>query len=62
MADRDRIQIIAKSLYRSLLSQGFDKKDVIVLASELLEQLLSEERTDMVDGLLEAPGDRPLGG
>lgn len=40
MARRNReVQILAKSIYRDMTSQGFDKSDIVSLATALLDQL-----------------------
>jgi hypothetical protein len=33
------VQILAKSIYRDMTSQGFDKSDIVNLATALLDQL-----------------------
>lgn len=33
------VQILAKSIYRDMTSQGFDKSDIVSLATALLEQV-----------------------
>lgn len=43
MARRNReVQILAKSIYRDMTSQGFDKSDIVNLATALLEQVTSK--------------------
>jgi hypothetical protein len=48
MNDRDRaIQILVRSLYRDLKAQGFDDKQILAVAIELVGKVteeLSEER------------------
>ncbi len=40
MARRNRkVQILAKSIYRDMTSQGFDKNDIVNLATALLDEL-----------------------
>jgi hypothetical protein len=40
MTRRNReVQILAKSIYRDMTSQGFDKSDIVNLATALLNQL-----------------------
>jgi hypothetical protein len=40
MMRRNReVQILAKSIYRDMTSQGFDKSDIVNLATALLDQL-----------------------
>ncbi len=40
MARRNRkVQILAKSIYRDMTSQGFDKSDIVNLATALLDEL-----------------------
>lgn len=42
MVRRNReVQILAKSIYRDMTSQGFDKSDIVNLATALLDQLTS---------------------
>lgn len=33
------VQILAKSIYRDMTAQGFDKNDIVNLATALLEEL-----------------------
>ncbi|MEM9490455.1 MAG: hypothetical protein AAGC55_15010 [Myxococcota bacterium] len=43
MSHRDRgVQILAKSIYRDLTAQGFAKRDIVNLATALLDQLTSK--------------------
>lgn len=40
MSDRNRgVEILAKSIYRDLMAQGFAKRDVVNLATALLDQV-----------------------
>jgi len=39
------LAILAKTIYRELRSSGFEARDVIALASELLAQVVSEVRS-----------------
>ena len=43
--DSRALAILAKSIYRELRSSGFEAKDVMALAGELLAQVTSEVRT-----------------
>jgi len=51
MTDRDAksraVKILAKSIYRDLESQGFDEKQIVALATELISEVtLKMGRTD----------------
>jgi len=47
MVQRDRrVQILAKSLYRDMTAQGFAKRDIVNLATALLDQLTTKLDTD----------------
>jgi len=51
--DRSRaLRIVAKSVYKELRTEGFDRSDVVGFASALIELLGDEMRTDGSD-----PGD-----
>jgi hypothetical protein len=43
--DSRALAILAKTIYRELRSSGFEAKDVMALAGELLGQVTSEVRT-----------------
>ena len=53
MADRDlrarAVKILARSLARDLARQGFDRNDVITLATELLGQITTELEQEEVE-------------
>lgn len=46
MTDREAktraVKILAKSLYRDLESQGFDEKQILALATELISEVTSK--------------------
>ena len=43
MSKRSRgVEILAKSIYRDLMAQGFAKRDVVNLATALLDQVTSK--------------------
>jgi hypothetical protein len=51
MTDREAktraVKILAKSLYRDLESQGFDEKQIVALATELISEVTTKiARTD----------------
>jgi hypothetical protein len=48
--DSRALAILAKTIYRELRSSGFEAKDVVALASELLGQVTSETREQRADG------------
>lgn len=44
--DRQRgVQILAKTLYRDLISQGYAASDIVALATQLLAQLTERKDT-----------------
>lgn len=47
MSDRNRgVEILAKSIYRDLTAQGFAKRDIVNLATALLDQITSKISTE----------------
>jgi hypothetical protein len=46
--DRRALAILAKTIYRELRASGYEKRDVVVLAGELLGVLASEVRSARV--------------
>jgi hypothetical protein len=48
--DRRALAILAKTIYRELRSSGFEARDVIALAGELLGQVTSEVAEKQADG------------
>jgi hypothetical protein len=44
--DPRALKILAKSLYRELRTQGYDAKQVVSLATELISQVTSELERD----------------
>jgi hypothetical protein len=44
--DSRALAILAKTIYRELRSSGFEARDVVALANELLGQVTSEIRSD----------------
>lgn len=47
MPRRNReVQILAKSIYRDMTSQGFDKSDIVNLATALIEQVTNKMVTE----------------
>lgn len=47
MAQRNReVQILAKSIYRDMTSQGFGNSDIVNLATALLEQVTNRMSTE----------------
>ena len=40
------VETLAKSLFRDMTSQGFDKSDIVNLATALLDQLTSQMHTE----------------
>jgi hypothetical protein len=56
MTDREAktraVKILAKSIYRDLEAQGFDEKQIIALATELISEVTSRmSRTDKAQQL-----------
>jgi hypothetical protein len=56
MTDREAktraVKILAKSLYRDLEAQGFDEKQIVALATELISEVTSKiARTDKAQQL-----------
>jgi hypothetical protein len=47
--DSRALAILAKTIYRELRSSGFEAKDVMALAGELLGQVTSETREQRTD-------------
>jgi hypothetical protein len=46
------VKILAKSIYRDLEAQGFDEKQIVALATELISEVTSKmSRTDKVQQL-----------
>jgi hypothetical protein len=46
------VKILAKSIYRDLEAQGFDEKQIIALATELISEVTSKmSRTDKAQQL-----------
>ena len=46
------VKILAKSIYRDLESQGFDEKQIVALATELISEVTSKmSRTDKAQQL-----------
>ncbi|HEX2688468.1 MAG TPA: hypothetical protein VHN14_17680 [Kofleriaceae bacterium] len=46
------VKILAKSLYRDLEAQGFDEKQIVALATELISEVTSKmSRTDKAQQL-----------
>jgi hypothetical protein len=48
--DARALSILARTIYRELRSGGFDARDVVALAGELLSQVTSEVRSNAVSG------------
>jgi hypothetical protein len=48
--DPRALAILAKTIYRELRSSGFEARDVMALASELLGQVTSETKELRTDG------------
>jgi len=44
--DSRALSILAKTIYRELRSSGFEARDVVALANELLGQVTGELRSD----------------
>lgn len=40
------VETLAKSLFRDMTSQGFDKSDIVNLATALLDQLTTQMHTE----------------
>ena len=56
MSDREAksraVKILAKSIYRDLEAQGFDEKQIVALATELISEVTSKmARTDKAQQL-----------
>lgn len=48
--DRSRaLRIVAKSVYKELRSQGFDRSDVVAFASAMVSLISDDIRSDSVD-------------
>ncbi len=46
-AERQKaVRILAKSLYRDLTAQGFDEKQIVSLATELISEVTHKMATD----------------
>jgi hypothetical protein len=45
--DSRALAILAKTIYRELRSSGFEARDVVALAGELLGQVTNEYRSDV---------------
>ena len=49
------VKILAKSIYRDLEAQGFDEKQIVALATELISEVTSKmSRTDKAQQLAES--------
>jgi hypothetical protein len=42
------VKILAKSIYRDLESQGFDQKQIVALATELISEVTTKISRDQV--------------
>ncbi len=58
---RDRAcRILAKTIYRELRQNGFDHKQIVAIAGELISQVTDEMRPEQAaDDDLAEPGDLP---
>ena len=48
-ADRQKaVRILAKSIFRELTSQGYDERQIVALATELISEVTHRMATDQV--------------